>query len=68
MFNRDVDEEFDPRERSVFALQYRDEIPLDTMTQLLGLQSVADADKLHVGAGRTVAEPTIRLGVPGEYP
>jgi len=62
----------DPHERSVFALHalhhYCDEVPLHMMVGLLGLQSVADADKLHVGAGRTVAEPTIRLGVRGEYP
>jgi len=64
----------DPHERSVFALHYCDalhhycdEVPLHMMAGLLGLQSVADEDKLHVGAGRMVAEPTIRLGVRGEY-
>jgi len=66
MFNRDVDEEIDPRERSVFALQSRDEIPLDTMTQVLGLHSVADSEKLHVRSRRKIAKATLSLGMRGD--
>lgn len=57
----------DPLERRVFVLRYRDEIPLDAISRLLGVQRVADVEDTIVSARRKIARATVRFGVLGEY-
>jgi DNA-directed RNA polymerase specialized sigma24 family protein len=48
----------DPLERSVFALRYRDEMPLETIAGMLGLHSSADAANALASAQGKIAKAT----------
>jgi RNA polymerase sigma-70 factor (ECF subfamily) len=53
-------------EREVFTMHYGDEIPLDAITRLLGLQNASGAKAYIVSARRKLARAVERLRLRGE--
>ena len=51
----------DPLERQVFTLHYGDEMPIDAITRLLGLENTSGAKMYIVSARRKLAKATERL-------
>jgi RNA polymerase sigma-70 factor (ECF subfamily) len=58
----------DKTEREVFTMHYGDEIPLDAITRLLGLQNPSGAKAYIVSARRKLARAVERLRQRGEEP
>ena len=56
----------DPLERAVFTLHYGDEMPLDAITRLLGLDNASGAKAYIVSARRKLAKAVPRLRARGE--
>lgn len=56
----------DPVERTVFTLHYGDEMPLDAITRLLGLDNPSGAKAFIVSAKRKLARAAQRLRARGE--
>jgi len=56
----------DPVERTVFTLHYGDDMPLDTITRLLGLTNASGAKAYIVSARRKLARASQRLRARGE--
>ena len=60
-------ETLDQVERKVFTLHYVDEMPLDAITRLLGLNNASGAKAYIVSARRKLARATQRLRARGEH-
>jgi RNA polymerase sigma-70 factor, ECF subfamily len=56
----------DPTEREVFTMHYGDEVPLDVITRVLGLQNASGAKAYIVSARRKLARAVERLRLRGE--
>ena len=56
----------DPLERTVYTLHYGDEMPLDVITRLLGLDNPSGAKASIVSARRKIARAAQRLRARGE--
>lgn len=56
----------DETERTVFTLHYGDDMPLDAITHMLGLQNTSGAKAYIVSAKRKLARATERLFAKGE--
>ena len=56
----------DPLERTVYTLHYGDEMPLDVITRLLGLDNPSGAKASIVSARRKLARAAQRLRARGE--
>lgn len=56
----------DQTERTVFTLHYGDDMPLDSITRLLGLSNASGAKAYIVSARRKLARATRRLSARGE--
>lgn len=57
----------DPTERTIFTLHYGNDIPLDSITRLLGLDNASGAKAYIVSARRKLARASGRLKARGEY-
>ena len=55
----------DPLERQVFTLHYGDEMPIDAITRLLGLENASGAKAYIVSARRKLAKAKERRGGEG---
>lgn len=58
----------DDTERRIFTLHYGEDIPLDTLTRLLGLQNASGAKAYIVSARRKLAKAVQRLKAKGVRP
>jgi RNA polymerase sigma-70 factor, ECF subfamily len=61
-----LDSSLDDTERTVFTLHYGDDLPLDTITQLLKLTNTSGAKAYIVSARRKLARAAKRLTARGE--
>ncbi|HEV7424971.1 MAG TPA: RNA polymerase sigma factor [Thermoanaerobaculia bacterium] len=61
-----LDQTLDEKERTVFTLHYGDDMPLDAITRLLGLENASGAKAYIVSARRKLSRAVERLMVRGE--
>jgi len=64
--NEFLDATLDETERRVFTLHYGDDMPLDAITRMLGLQNTSGAKAFIVSAKRKLARATDRMLARGE--
>jgi len=63
-----LSETLEPVERQVFTLHYGDELPLEAITRLLGLDNQSGAKAFIVSAKRKLARARERLRAAGQMP